>query len=99
MVEEEINQGIEGNPQDLSESTGDDLSSLLSEAQEDIQPQNHPSQEKESYCSIIQRKIKTPPPLTEEEINQMINTQPASKSSCEQNIYVPPPTNAIYHKS
>ena len=39
-----------------------------------------------------------PPLLTEEEIKQMINTQPTYKPSCEQNIFVPPAINAIYHK-
>ena len=39
------------------------------------------------------------PPLTKEEINQMINTQPTYKHSREKNIYVLPPTNSIYHKS
>ena len=29
----------------------------------------------------------------------MINTQPTSKPSCEQKNSIPPPTNAIYHKS
>ena len=37
--------------------------------------------------------------MTEEEINQMLNIQPTSKPSYEQNIPVPPPTNAIFHKS
>ena len=98
LVEEEINQGIEGNPQDLSEGTSDDSPSLLGEAQENIQPQNQPSQEKENYCTSIQRKRKMPPLLTEEEINQMLNMQPTSKPSCEQKISILSPTNPIYHK-
>ena len=47
LVEEEINQGIEEKPQDLSEGTSDDSSPLLDEAQEDIQPQNQSSLEKQ----------------------------------------------------
>ena len=73
LVEEETNQEIEENPQDLSEGTSDDSPSLLGEAQENIQPQNHPSKEKENYCTSIQRKKKMPPLLIEEEINQMLN--------------------------
>ena len=58
LVEEEIKQEIEENPEDLSEGTSDDLPSLLGKAQENIQPQNQPSQEKENYYSVIQRKRK-----------------------------------------
>ena len=36
LVEDEINQGMEENPQDLSEGTNDDSSSLLCKAQKEI---------------------------------------------------------------
>ena len=39
-----------------------------------------------------------PPPLTEEEIDQMLRVQPPSKPSCKQKILVPSPTKSIYHK-
>ena len=66
------------NPQDLSKGTSDDSSSFLGKAQKDIHPLNQLSQEKEDYCSYIQRKIKMPPFLTKEEIDQLINIQSAS---------------------
>ena len=99
LVEDEINQEIKEYSQDLFEGTSDDSPSLLCEAQENIQPQNQPSQEKENCFTSIQRKRKMPPLLTEEEINQMLNIQPASKPSCEQNIFVHSHTNIVYHKS
>ena len=79
---------MEENPQYLSEGTSDDSSSFLGEAQENIQPQKQPSQEKENYCTSIQKKRKMPPLLTEEEINQMLNIQLASKPSYEQKISI-----------
>ena len=57
------------NPQDLSKGTSDDSSSLVGEAQKDIHP---------LYCIYIQREIKMPPFLTEEEIYQLINIQSTS---------------------
>ena len=39
-----------------------------------------------------------PPLLTEDEINQMLNMQPTSKPSCEQNISFHSPDNPVYHK-
>ena len=45
---------------------------------EHIQPYVQPSQEKVDFCSYIQRKIKMPPFLTEEEIDQLINMQSTS---------------------
>jgi len=63
------------NPQDLSKGTSDYSSSLVGEAQKDIHP---------LYCSYIQREIKMPPFLTEEEIYQLINMQTTSKTSYEQ---------------
>ena len=60
MVEVVISLEIKEDPQDLFEDTTDDSPSLLGEAQEDIQPQNQPSQEKENLCSSIQRKRKIP---------------------------------------
>ena len=40
-----------------------------------------------------------PPLLTQEEINQVLNIQEASKPSCEQKISVHSPANLVYHKS
>ena len=73
LVEDEKNQEMKENPQDLSKGTSNDSSSLLGKAQKDIHPLNKLSQEKEDFCSYIQREIKMPPFLTEEEINQLIN--------------------------
>ena len=56
-------QEIEENPQIFPASTSKDP---LGEAQEDIQPQNQSTQEKEDCCTSVQRKIKIPPLLTEE---------------------------------
>ena len=85
------------NPQDLSKGTNDDSSSLLGEAQEDIQPQNQPPQEKEDCCSYIQRKRKMPPFLTKEEIDQLINMQSTSNLSHEHKISIYFPPNPSYH--
>ena len=43
-IEEEINQGTEEIPQDIPAIMNNDSSSLIAEAQEDIQPQNQSSQ-------------------------------------------------------
>ena len=99
MIEDEINQGMKENPQDLSKGTSDDSSSFLGEAQEDIQPLNHLSQEKESHCSYFQRQRKMPPFLMEEEINQLLNMQTASKTSYDQIFSNHSPANLAYHKS
>ena len=68
-VEEEINQGIKDIPQDIPARINNDSSSLLAEAQEDIQPQIQSSQEIENCCTYAQRNMETSPPLIEEEID------------------------------
>ena len=85
------------NPKDLSRIPSDDSSSFPGESQEDIQPQNKPSQENKDYCSSIQKKIKMPPFLTKGEINQLISMQSTSKPSYEQNISIYFPPNPSYH--
>ena len=40
-----------------------------------------------------------PPLLTEEEINQILNKQPTSKTSCEKNTLSLSPTELCYQKS
>ena len=81
LVEEEIYQETEEKPQDPTKNiTNDDSSSLLAEAQEDIQPQIQSSQEIENCCTSVQRNTETSPPLTEEEIDQIINKKPTSET-------------------
>ena len=73
-------------PQDLSMGKIDNSSALLCEAKEDIQPHDQSSQEKENNFCSIQRKQRLPPPLTEEEINQILSMQPASKFLSKEEI-------------
>ena len=91
LFECEKDQEVEENPQDPTENTSIHSPFLLGEAQEDIQPQDHSSQEKKDCYTSAQDQIKIPPLLTEEEIDQILNKQLALKTSFEQNTstYLP----------
>lgn len=62
------------------------------QAKEDIQDHEKSSQVKENICFLLQRKQRLPPPLTEEEINKILNMQLASHSLCNQEIHYICPT-------
>ena len=59
-IEEEINQEIKDIPQYIPENPKNDSSSLIAEAQEDIQPPIQSSQETESCCISVQIKENLP---------------------------------------
>lgn len=84
-VEEEMIQEIMDVPQDIPENSNIDSSSLIVEAQEDIQPQNQSSQETENGSTLVQRNIEKYSPLIEKEIDQNINKQPLSETFCKTN--------------
>lgn len=86
LVEDERNQEIKVDPQDLFVDTNDNSYIIFYEAKEDIQSHDQYSQEKEKNCCLIQRKQRLPPPLIEEEINQILSMQPTSQYLCDQNI-------------
>ena len=72
--------------QDISSETNDNLPALSYKAIEDIQYHEKYSQEKENNSCLIQRKQILHPPLTEEEINQILSMELASQSLCNQEI-------------
>ena len=72
-AEEENSQKTLGIPQDIPKNSDVDLSSLAVEALDEILPQIQSSKETESCCTSAQRKTRPASPLTEEEIDQIIN--------------------------
>ena len=87
-LEEENKQEIMDIPQDIPENSNIDSSSLVVEAQEDIQPQNQSSQETENCCTPVQRNIETSSPLTEKEIDHTIYKRSVSETFCKTNALV-----------
>ena len=65
-------QAVKNIPQDIPKNSNIYSSSLIAEAQEDIQPQNQSSQETENCYTPVQRNIETSSPLTEKEIDHTI---------------------------
>ena len=101
MILDEIHQKIREDPQELFEKveTNNNPSALPCKIQEDIQPQDQLPQKMERNFCPLQRKQKMPPPLTQEEIDQLINMQTASKTSYNQKFSDLSPVNPAYHKS
>ena len=79
LAEEERGQETVQIPQDIPKNSYVDLSSFVVEAQDDILPQIQSSKETESYCTSAQRNTRPSSPLTEDEIDQIINRQPTSE--------------------